>query len=160
GISALKLMMKRKLKGWKMSENMLHATLVEVVGKGVLIRGKSHSGKSDLALRLIENKNAKLVADDIVLLEKQDNILIGSAPENIAGLLEVYGVGIIKMPYLEKCRIDLIVNTKDNAENIERMPKEKKDVIFGLAIKQIDLYVKENSATEKIMAVLKYEIRA
>lgn len=143
-----------------MSDNMLHATLVEVAGKGVLIKGKSQSCKSDLALRLIENKNAKLVADDVVILEKQNNAIIGYAPDNIAGLLEVFGIGIIKMPYLEKCRIDLIVNTKDKSENIERMPKEKKDVIFGLAIKQIDLYVKENSATEKIMAVLKYEIGA
>ncbi|MBQ8481046.1 MAG: HPr kinase/phosphatase C-terminal domain-containing protein [Alphaproteobacteria bacterium] len=134
---------------------IIHATLIRINGKGVLLKGKSGSGKSDLALRLLENKKAELVADDAVKLCKQKEKVIGSAPENSAGMLEVRGIGIVNYPYIESACIDMIVCLKSNTDEIERMPLMQKEVIFGLEINKIDLYAKENSAPDKIIVALR-----
>ncbi len=138
-----------------MSDNIVHATLVDIEGHGVLLRGKSSSGKSDLALRLIANKKAVLVADDIVVLSVKNNILTGSCHCNIKGLLEVRGIGIIKYPFIEQTSVELIVHLTDNLEQVERMPKKQYENILGLEIPQIDLYAKENSAPDKVVTALK-----
>lgn len=148
--------MPKNVKDCKMSDNsLLHATLVDIDGIGVLITGKSGSGKSDLALRLIENNKATLVADDVVCVEKLNNQLWGKAPQNIAGMLEVRGVGIVEYPYLKQANIKLVVRLTDRIEEVERMPKVNNDLILGLEIKQIALYAKENSAPDKVMAALR-----
>ncbi len=95
---------------------VLHATCVEWFGLGVLIRGKSGAGKSDLALRLID-AGAVLVADDQVLLENG----IASAPARLQGLLEVRGFGIVKLPFAETTAIALTVDLC-SADEIERLP--------------------------------------
>lgn len=95
---------------------VLHATCVEWFGRGVLIRGKSGAGKSDLALRLID-AGAALVADDQVLLENG----IASAPARLQGLLEVRGFGIVKLPFAETTTIALTVDLC-SADEIERLP--------------------------------------
>lgn len=84
---------------------------------GILIRGKSGTGKSDLALRLID-AGAVLVADDQVLLENKT----ASAPARLRGLLEVRGLGIVRLPFVEKTTIALTVDLCSAAE-IERLPK-------------------------------------
>ena len=132
----------------------IHATLVEINGKGVLLRGRSGAGKSDLALRLIERKGAILVADDMVILASEEGRLIGLAPDNLRGRLEVRGVGIVQMPFAPKAAVDLIVDVTADAKNIERMPKDAQESILGVEIKRIDLYAKENSAPEKVMIKL------
>ena len=140
-----------------MSDNrLMHATAVVVNNCGVLLTGKSGSGKSDLALRLIESKNAALIADDAVLLEKKEQKLYARAAENIAGLLEVRGVGLVKYPYIKEAPVDLCVNLTDDTSAIERLPEKRTKHILGLEIKQIDLYAKENSAPEKVMAAIRY----
>lgn len=139
-----------------MSERkIIHATLVKLDGKGILLIGKSGSGKSDLALRLIENKKASLVADDIVDIVLQNGKLVGSVPQNLAGLLEVRNIGIIKYPYIESSSVDMLVNLTESSEEIERMPSNTKDVILGLEINKIDLYAKESSAADKVVAALR-----
>ena len=134
---------------------IIHATLVSLQNKGILLKGKSGSGKSDLALRLIENKGAILVADDMVELNIDNNRLIGKSPQNLAGLLEVRGIGIVRYRYEKTSTIDLIVDLQNTRENIERMPIMVKDVILGLEINKIDLYAEENSAPDKIVAALR-----
>lgn len=134
---------------------IIHATLVSLQNKGILLKGKSGSGKSDLALRLIENKGAILVADDMVELNIDNNRLIGKSPQNLAGLLEVRGIGIVCYPYKKESTIDLIVDLQNTRENIERMPIMVKDVILGLEINKIDLYAEGNSAPDKIVAALR-----
>ena len=67
----------------------IHATLVDFEGKGILITGKSGYGKSDLALRMIMENKAKLVADDRVNLEVIDNKVVGSAPIELYKKLEI-----------------------------------------------------------------------
>lgn len=138
-----------------MSETqIIHATLVDFNGKGILLRGKSKSGKSDLALRLIADKGAKLVADDMVILRFENGYVIGQAPENLQGLLEVRGIGIAQLPYVAETRIYLLADLIEDVSQIERMPKDAQESIFGVEIKQIDLYAKENSAPEKILLKL------
>ena len=132
-----------------------HATLVILNGKGVLLSGRSGSGKSDLALRLIENKGAELVADDVVELNVRNGKLIGNAPDNLAGLLEVRGVGVVNYPYKKENTVDMFVALQNNSENVERMPIMQEEVILGLAINKIDLYAKENSAPDKVVAALR-----
>ncbi|MCQ2735146.1 MAG: HPr kinase/phosphatase C-terminal domain-containing protein [Alphaproteobacteria bacterium] len=138
-----------------MYETLLHGDLVEIDGYGVLLTGKSGVGKSDLALRLIENKNAILVADDMVRLAIRENKIYGSAPDNIKGLLEVRGVGIMKYKYKNENCVDLIVNLREDVSQIDRMPKKQRQNILGVEIVQIDLYAKESSAPDKVMTVLR-----
>jgi len=104
---------------------LLHATCVEWFGRGILIRGKSGAGKSDLALRLID-AGATLVADDQVMLENG----FASAPPRLQGLLEVRGFGIVKLPFTEKTAVALTVDLCARNE-IERLP-ERFDGILRL----------------------------
>lgn len=76
---------------------IVHATCVAQGPRGVLLLGASGSGKSDLALRLIQD-GWRLVADDRTVLTPQRGGLRAAAPASIAGLLEVRGVGIVSLP--------------------------------------------------------------
>ncbi len=108
---------------------MVHATLVAVDGLGVLLRGRSGSGKSDLALRLIDD-GARLVADDRVVITAGDRGAIGRAPAAIAGLLEVRGVGVVRVPTVEEAPIALIVDL-DPGGDVERLPDPGWCTILG-----------------------------
>ena len=89
--------------------SLLHqATCVAIGGRGVLIEGPPGSGKSSLALALID-RSAQLVGDDGVALEVRDGHLLAAAPPNIAGLIEVRNVGLIRMPVAAPVRIALIL---------------------------------------------------
>ena len=133
----------------------LHATCIAIKQNGILLLGKSGAGKSDLALRLIENKNAILVADDRVDIKKIDNKIFALPPHTIKGLLELRGIGIIKVSYLEQCDIKLAVNLVDDIKQIERMPENKFYEIQQVKIPMIDIYPFEVSATDKIVIKLK-----
>ena len=74
---------------------------------GVLLLGRSGSGKSDLALRLIA-MGAELVADDRTDLFVKNGQLHARAPARIAGLLEVRGVGILALPYADEANVTLV----------------------------------------------------
>ena len=132
----------------------IYATCVDIGGKGVLIIGKSGVGKSDLALRLIENKGAVLVSDDRTDLTAQDGVLICSCPKNIEGLLEVRGVGIMKMPFKVKTKLQLVVEAALKNE-IDRFPNE---VLFenqNIRVPKMLLDFFEASAPDKIVVKLK-----
>jgi serine kinase of HPr protein (carbohydrate metabolism regulator) len=73
------------------------ATCVAIEGRALLIEGPPGSGKSSLALALID-RGATLVGDDGVLLETRDGRLWALPPTNIAGLLEIRNVGLATLP--------------------------------------------------------------
>jgi HPr kinase/phosphorylase len=104
----------------------IHASCVIWGGVGILIRGPSGSGKSRLAHFLINRtplfgKQAQLVGDDRIILEKRGDALFALVPEPIAGLLEVRGLGLIRLPYLEECRLGLVIDLCPK-EDIPRLP--------------------------------------
>lgn len=134
---------------------LLHATAIMIDNCGVLLLGKSGSGKSDLALRLIENNKAVLIADDVVKVEKKEQKIYVCCVDNIAGLLEVRGVGLVEYPYIDSAEVKLCVNLADNAKSVERLPEKRTETILGLEIAQIDLYAKESSAPEKVLAAIR-----
>jgi hypothetical protein len=86
----------------------IHASCVAIAGKGVLLLGESGAGKSDLALRLVDD-GALLVADDRTELYVARGRLCARAPKSIAGLMEVRGLGIIALPFAKSTALALAV---------------------------------------------------
>lgn len=109
----------------------IHATCVRLgragrefrapANAGVLLVGDSGSGKSDLALRLI-GKGAQLVSDDRTVLSVERGRLIGRAPERIAGLIELRGVGMVEMQHVASVHIVLVV---DLSGMVKRLPARR-----------------------------------
>jgi hypothetical protein len=103
----------------------VHAGAVLVGSRAVVIRGPSGAGKSRLALRLIEAAAlgclpfARLVADDRTHMENVNGRLLVRAPDVLAGLLEVRGLGLRRFSYEALAVAGWVV---DLAENAPRMP--------------------------------------
>ena len=101
--------------------SIIHASCVSVNNKAILLLGYSGSGKSDLALRLIDS-GAQLVSDDYVEIKLDKNKLIASPPEKLEGLIEARGIGILTLPFIRYIELKLAVNLVAR-EKIERMPE-------------------------------------
>jgi len=86
----------------------LHATAVEIDGQAILLTGASASGKSDLALRLID-RGARLVGDDAVHCLESGGVLQVKGATPLSGRLEVRGIGIFEMDAAEQSPLRLIV---------------------------------------------------
>ena len=109
----------------------LHGSCVSIDGRGVLILGEPGSGKSDLVLRLIDQpgfgvtrilRAAHLVADDQVVIRREADALIASAPSRLSGKLEVRGLGIVAVPAAEPVSLLLAVRLCPH-QHIERLPE-------------------------------------
>ena len=101
-----------------LSSETLHASSVAIGGRAVLIEGRSGAGKSDLALRLID-RGATLVSDDYTHVRRGGGGLLAAPPTNIAGKIEVRGIGIVAMPHTGDVPVALIVALESG---VERMP--------------------------------------
>ena len=130
---------------------LLHVSCVAIGGRGVLIAGPSGSGKSDLALRLID-RGAVLVADDQVRLTAVDNRLLADVPETIAGKIEARGIGIIAMACQSAVPVAMLV---DLAGPVERMPAPHSRALCGVEIPVVALAGFEASAAIKVELALK-----
>ena len=128
----------------------IYATCLELNHKGILLIGPSGSGKSDLALRLIKEKNANLISDDRTNIELVSDSIIATCPQTIQGLLEVRGIGIVKIPHKEQTKISLVIELTNNLEEIERLPQDETTTLLGVEIKKIRLYPFELSAVHKV----------
>ncbi|MBL6927732.1 MAG: HPr kinase/phosphatase C-terminal domain-containing protein [Rhodospirillales bacterium] len=126
----------------------IHASCVEMDGVGVLIRGGSGSGKSDLALRLID-AGASLVADDRVDLQRIGPDVSASSPHEIAGMMEVRGVGIVKMDYTANATVRLVVDLVAAAK-VERLPEPAPCHYMDVPLRLICLAPFEASAPAKV----------
>ena len=138
-----------------MNLKRIHSTSVVIDDNGVLILGDSGSGKSDLALRLIDS-GATLISDDISICRKNLNNIYLYCPPEIKGLLEVREIGIITVPFVERIKLRLVVNLK--SINNERFPKDSTYKILGIKIPIINIEGKNSSAVAKIKVKLN-EIR-
>jgi HPr kinase/phosphorylase len=136
-----------------MSEPLLvHGTAVAIGGNAVLLRGPSGSGKSDLALRLID-AGAQLVADDQSELRRDGDAISVRSPIAIAGLIEARGVGIIRLDSLPVARLALIADLVV-LEAVERLPEPRNEPILGLSIPLIAVAPFEASAAVKLRLAL------
>ena len=130
----------------------LEGTCVAIHGAGVLLLGKSGSGKSDLALRLI-NEGGVLVADDQLLITATSDGLIASVPPSIAGMLEIRGVGIVRQPFLKHISLALAVELVE-PQSVERYPEPLVYEQLGIPIPLLRLHAFEASAPAKIIHAL------
>ena len=128
----------------------VYATCVSLNGKGILLLGKTGSGKSDLALRLIEQTGAILVADDRTDLQIKNNEITACCPNKIKGLLEVRGIGIIKKKYRQKAKIHLVVELVENRQEVDRLPEEDFWEFEKIKVRKIKLYPFDASTPYKI----------
>ena len=137
--------------GSRLSSENLHASTVALDGRGVLISGPSGSGKSDLALRLLD-RGFVLVSDDRTIIRREGSRLIASAPETIRGKLEVRGVGIVEMEHQRDVPIALVVEL---TSDIQRLPDEGRErLILGSAIPLINVDAMTASAPSKVAVAL------
>jgi HPr kinase/phosphorylase len=127
---------------------LLHASCVSIGGKAVLLFGESGSGKSDLALRLIDG-GAKLVGDDQVVVRKSGEALLASPAERIHGMVEARGVGIMHLPYAQDVQVALAVKLVSR-EAVERMPPPQFFDCLGLQVPLLSLHAFDHSTPAKI----------
>jgi HPr kinase/phosphorylase len=125
-----------------------HATAVAIDGEAVLLRGPSGSGKSDLALRLID-RGAQLVADDQTLLRREGDRVLASAPPAIAGVIEIRGVGLLRVPAAVAAPLVLIADLMASSD-IERMPEWRSETVLGVAVPLVAVAPFEASAPAKL----------
>lgn len=136
-------------------DDTVHATTVSVGGRGVLIAGPSGSGKSDLALRLID-RGAVLVADDRTRLRIINGRVIASAPDAIRGMLEVRGLGVLTLASEAEVMVALCVALSDE---IERMPAPRSRTLAGVAVPELLLDPRPASAPILVELALAYPAR-
>jgi serine kinase of HPr protein (carbohydrate metabolism regulator) len=137
--------------GQRLSAETLHASTVAADGRAVLISGPSGAGKSDLALRLLDRGFA-LVSDDRTLVRRDGDRLVASAPPNIAGKLEIRGIGIVDMETVDNIPVALIVEL---TSDIQRLPDENRErPVLGVRLPLISIDAMSASAPSKVALAL------
>ncbi len=131
----------------------LHGSAVVLHVKGhspaaVFIRGASGKGKSDLAFRLIE-EGGELLCDDQVHLERRHEKLYAESVEQIRGLIEVRGVGLLHYPVAKECQVKLVVDLVAQAD-VPRLPEWETVDILHVKVPRLKLYAFETSASLKV----------
>lgn len=120
--------------------------------RGVLITGPSGSGKSDLALRLLDAGFA-FVSDDRVLLWTSGGRLFGRAPDTLSGLIEARGVGVRRQTAIPFAPVSMIAALHP-ADEIDRMPAPESESLLGINVPEIRLSAFEASAPAKLRRAL------
>lgn len=129
-------------------QTMVHGSMVDVYGIGILIAGKSGIGKSEVALDLVE-RGHRLVADDVVMLTQKSNVLMTSATEMNKHFMEIRGLGIIDIMsmfgirairYQKRLEVVLELSLWDESKDIERTGLNRDTTsILGVDIPLINL---------------------
>lgn len=137
-----------------MSDTLLvHGTAVAIDGRAILLRGPPGSGKSDLALRLID-RGANLIADDQAELRQVGDFIWVRAPATITGLIEIRGLGVLRLKPLDEAALALCVDLLPSAE-IERLPERRFEELLGIAVPLIAVSAFEASAAAKLRFALR-----
>jgi serine kinase of HPr protein (carbohydrate metabolism regulator) len=139
------------MNGARLSSENLHASCVALEGRAILIGGPSGSGKSDLALRLLD-RGFTLVSDDRTIVRKDGERLIASAPATIKGKLEIRGVGIVDMESVSDVPVALVVELTCDIQRLPDDSRERK--ILGAGVPLINVDATTASAASKVAVAL------
>ncbi len=131
----------------------IHASVVAVHGRGVMLMGASGSGKSSMALRLIQQHKAILISDDYVDLSVAQDRLIAAPPAVLAGKLEVRHVGMITLPYLTEHALHMHVMLKPAGQCV-RLPDDQQWMFADIKLPSIHLPGHDIDNDVRIMAAL------
>ncbi|HBN21773.1 MAG TPA: hypothetical protein DD412_00855 [Holosporales bacterium] len=129
-----------------------HGTSLVIKNRGILLRGKPGSGKSDLALRLI-HQDATLISDDQTDIAAQNKELIATCPKTLEGKLEVRGVGIVDVSFIKQHPLHIIIDLV-NWQKIDRLPEKKTEQLEGVNCLFYELDPFEMSVSDKIRKIL------
>ncbi len=140
----------------------LHGCMVDMRGVGVLIMGKSGSGKSETAIGLLE-RGASLVADDMVLVKRVGGELVASAPDLSRGYMEIRGIGIVNVANLYGLasirpdkRLDLVVTLKPYVDlnEVDRIGLQQRTYeILGEQVSHVEVPVAPGRDTARIVTI-------
>lgn len=135
-----------------LSSETVHASAVSIGGHAVLISGRPGSGKSDLALRLID-RGAVLVSDDYTIVTRSGKKLLASPPETIRGRIEVRGIGLVELPHETAVPVALVI---DIDEPVPRMPEpDRTRLIANIEVPLFALAAYDASAPIKVEQIIK-----
>jgi serine kinase of HPr protein (carbohydrate metabolism regulator) len=134
-----------------LSSETVHASTVASDGRAVLISGPSGSGKSDLALRLLD-RGFTLVSDDQTIVRRDGDRLVASAPPTIKGKLEIRGIGIVEMDTIEDVPVALFVEL---TSEIMRLPDDRRErPVLGVNLPLVSVDAMTASAASKVALAL------
>ncbi len=148
----------------------LHGCMVDMRGVGVLIMGKSGSGKSETAVGLLE-RGASLVADDMVRVKYVGGDLVASSPDLSRGYMEIRGIGIVNVANLYGLasirpdkRLDLVITLKPHSDlnEVDRLGMQQKTYdIMGQHVTHVEIPVApgRDSARMVTIAALDQQLR-
>lgn len=135
----------------RLSSENLHASCVATDGRAVLIAGPSGSGKSDLALRLMD-RGFTLVSDDRTIIRKEGERLVASAPPTIKGKLEIRGIGIVEVESVSDVPLALVVEL---TSEYARLPDDSRErLILGAGVPLVSVDAMAASAASKVALAL------
>ena len=134
-----------------LSSETIHASTVASDGRAVLISGPSGSGKSDLALRLLD-RGFTLVSDDQTIVRRDGDRLVASAPPTIKGKLEIRGIGIVEMDTVNDVPVALFVQL---TSEIMRLPDDRRErPVLGVNLPLVSVDALTASAASKVAVAL------
>lgn len=139
---------------------IVHGSCVAIGGHGVLLTGPSGSGKSDCALRLLDD-GAMLVSDDSTCLTPDPHsataTLTATAPATIKGLLEIRGLGIVRWDSVDNVPLRLVINACDGTQ-VSRMPdlkaRDMQATFADIMVPQLQFDLRHAATPAKIRATL------
>ena len=134
-----------------------HAGLIALYDRGrwrgVLVEGKSGSGKSDLALRCL-GRGFRLVSDDRTTLWVSEGRLFGRAPGPIAGLIEARGRGSVPAEPRRLAEVALVVRCLEPSDPLERLPEASCRTLLGVSLPRVAVRPFEASSPDKVIRAL------
>lgn len=138
-----------------------YAVAVLLASTGVLLRGRSGSGKSALALALIDRFQARgdfaaLVGDDRVMIEACAGRLIARPHPAIAGMIEARGLGLVSVPHEKACQLHAIIDIGAPGEPPTRLPEEAEKCaeLAGIALPRVCVAGCDDVSVAKIILFL------